>query len=105
MITGLQAAHWNDDTFDDAVNFRPERFLDSNGKFNVKNDVSLPFGAGRRLCAGETFSRNMLFLMSGALAQNFDISPDPTMGLPDMGQIRTGIVSHPPEFWAKFESR
>lgn len=87
------------------MQFKPERFLDDNGKMNLKSDVSLPFGAGKRLCAGETFSRNTMFLIAAALAQNFNITKDPEAPMPDMRKSRVGIANHPPEFWVKFEER
>lgn len=108
IVTNLQAAHWNDDTFADARRFRPERFLDTAGRLSVAQDASLPFGAGKRLCAGETFSRNMLFVLVAALAQSFNVSVA-TEGVvawqPDVDECRSGIISFPPEMWVRFEQR
>lgn len=58
VIAGLYALHNDRKIWGDPENFRPERFLSDDGKLNLKKDLSLPFGAGRRLCAGETFARN-----------------------------------------------
>lgn len=57
--------HWTD-----PENFRPERFLDADGKF-VKDEWLIPFGAGRRVCLGEILARNMLFLIFSSLMQEF----------------------------------
>lgn len=58
VLAGIHALHNNKELWGDPSNFRPERFLSEDGKINLKTDFSLPFGAGRRLCAGETFARN-----------------------------------------------
>lgn len=89
----------------DPENFRPERFLDESGKLSLKKDISVPFGGGKRLCVGETFSRNTLFLMFTALMQNFNIKPRPGDPLPDLGQRITGVVTSMEPFWLRFEAR
>lgn len=106
VVTNLQAAHWDAAQYgDDALRFRPERFLDAHtGELRLGSDTTLPFGAGKRLCAGETFSRNMLFVLSAALAQNFDARVEEGWS-PDVDELRTGIVSVPAEMWVRFEPR
>jgi cytochrome P450 len=58
VLASIFNLHNDKGIWGDPENFRPERFLGGDGKLNLKNDFSLPFGAGRRLCAGETFARN-----------------------------------------------
>ena len=60
--------HWGDPEI-----FRPERFLDSEGKF-VKDEWIIPFGAGKRVCLGEVLARSTLFLFFSALLQEFTFS-------------------------------
>lgn len=105
MITGLQSAHLDETKFQDSTKFQPERFLDVNGRLLLSNDLSKPFGAGKRLCPGETFSRNSLFLICSALVQNFNIKEDIGSKLPKLEDRLTGIISMTPHFWVKFESR
>jgi cytochrome P450 len=57
-LASLHALHSDKELWKDPENFRPERYLDYKGRFSTKKDPSLPFGAGKRLCAGETFARN-----------------------------------------------
>jgi cytochrome P450 len=52
-LASLHALHFDKELWKDPENFRPERYLDYKGRFQTKKDPSLPFGAGRRLCAGE----------------------------------------------------
>lgn len=49
MIPSLYAFHLDKDLWGDPENFRPERFLNENGKLDLKLDKSLPFGAGNIL--------------------------------------------------------
>lgn len=117
IVTGLQVAHWDAKHFEEPRRFRPERFLDDRGRLALCQDTTLPFGAGKRLCAGETFSRNLMFVLVAALAQSFNVSVanDATMSgkaavmetskLLDSAAFSTGIVSFPPALWVNFEQR
>ncbi|XP_059610795.1 probable cytochrome P450 304a1 [Phlebotomus argentipes] len=105
VIPGLFAFHNDPELWGDPHVFRPERFIGDDGKLCLKKDKSLPFGAGKRLCAGETFARNTLFLMVSALAQNFNIKQAPGEKLPDLSKNFTGIITMAPKYWLKFEPR
>lgn len=63
------------------------------------------FNVGKRLCAGETFARNTLFLMISGLLQNFTVKP--ANGNIDEVPLEstTGLISALPDFWATFEPR
>lgn len=100
---GLFALHKDKDVWGDPENFRPERFLED-GKLNLKKDFSLPFGAGRRLCAGETFARNTMFLCVAALLQNFNLKILNGV-LPRLDDTKCGIARMSRDFWIKLESR
>ena len=60
--------HWGD-----PKEFRPERFLDSDGVY-VKDDWMIPFGIGKRTCMGEVMARNLFFLFYTTLLQQFTFS-------------------------------
>lgn len=100
----LFAFHQDKEIWKDPENFRPERFLDENGKLSLKKDISLPFGAGKRLCAGETFSRNTMFLCLTAILQNFDLK-NPGEKLPELDATRCGFIVGPEDYWIKFVPR
>lgn len=90
---------------DDAEVFRPERFL-VDGKLCLKNDKSLPFGLGRRVCAGETFARNTMFLYLTAIMQNYKLESMPGNKLPDLiNGRRTGLVMTINDLWVKLTPR
>lgn len=105
VLPGLYAFHNSKDLWGDPENFRPERLIGPNGKLDLKLDKSLPFGAGKRLCAGETFARNTLFLFISAFFQNFNISLPEGAEFPSLDKNKTGLITYTPEFWVKVTAR
>lgn len=105
VIAGLYAFHNDKELWGDPNCFRPERFIGPDGKLDLKLDKSLPFGAGKRLCAGETFARNTLFLFISAFFQNFNISLPDGEPFPSLSKNGTGIITYTPEFWVKVTAR
>ncbi|EAU76993.2 AGAP003066-PA [Anopheles gambiae str. PEST] len=105
VLIGLDAIHNQREYWGDPERFRPERFLDEHGRLALAKDLSVPFGAGKRLCAGETFARNIMFLTLAALMQNFNIRQPPNARLPDLSKRNTGVIIAPEDFWLKFEPR
>ena len=60
----------NPDVFEDPESFKPERFLQSNGKFiSTRHPGFIPFGMGRRVCLGEKLALADLFLIVVNLLQ------------------------------------
>lgn len=104
VYPGIHTLHFDKDVWTDPENFRPERFIED-GKLSLKNDKSLPFGGGRRLCAGETFARNTMFLCMTALIQNFDFDVDPLHSRADIKSVKNGLARVPESFWLKFKVR
>ncbi|EDV49299.1 probable cytochrome P450 304a1 [Drosophila erecta] len=105
VMPSLYAFHSDSRVWTDPEQFRPERFLDAEGKLSLKLDVSLPFGAGKRLCAGETFARNMLFLVTATMCQHFNFVLGPNDRLPDLSQNLNGLIISPPDFWVQLQDR
>ncbi|XP_055587550.1 probable cytochrome P450 304a1 [Uranotaenia lowii] len=105
VMLSLDLIHHQKGVWDDPEEFRPERFLDERGKLCLAKDISVVFGAGKRLCAGETFARNTMFLMFAALMQNFNILQMPGEPLPDLNARKYGIITTTVPFWLQFEQR
>lgn len=94
--------HLDETIWKNPEEFRPERFLNSDRKLDLKLDKSIPFGLGRRVCAGETFARNTLFLYMVALVQNYKFVSPKGYHIPDIKQERrTELISSLPDFWVE----
>uniref|UniRef100_A0A6M2DMS5 Putative cytochrome n=1 Tax=Xenopsylla cheopis TaxID=163159 RepID=A0A6M2DMS5_XENCH len=104
IMTNLWNMHRDPELWGDGDVFRPERFLDSRG-FLKKKDITMPFGAGKRLCAGETFARQGLFLMFASLMQNFTFSPAPGKCKPPPHGELSGFILTPKDVWIKYDAR
>nr|AAH47194.2 Cytochrome P450, family 2, subfamily K, polypeptide 6 [Danio rerio]AAI64859.1 Cyp2k6 protein [Danio rerio] len=63
--------------------FNPKHFLNKQGQF-VKKDAFMPFGAGRRVCIGESLARMELFLFFTSLLQYFRFTPPPGVSEDDL---------------------
>lgn len=66
----LWAVHHDPDLWGDPDVFRPERFLDSEGKV-VKPDYLIPFSTGTRRCLGEDLAKIEMFMIFAATVQKF----------------------------------
>ena len=65
------------------------------------------FGAGTRVCLGESLAKHRLFLIIAALVQRFHIKPDlsrPVVPYTSRDYI-FHIVAYPPEYRARFIER
>lgn len=105
VFTILDAAMHDPTAWDQPNEFRPERFLDSSGKLCLNKDISVPFGAGKRLCAGETFARNMLFLCVTQILQTFTIQMADGAKLPQFSENMTGLIRTPKDYWIELTAR
>ncbi|KAI8489166.1 hypothetical protein Bbelb_331510 [Branchiostoma belcheri] len=79
--------------------FRPERFLDEEGKV-VKPEWFLPFSAGRRRCLGEQLAKMELFLFYTSLLQQFTFKLPEGAPTPPMD----GLTLSPPVFLNEISS-
>ncbi len=79
IFTNLWALHHNPDVWGDPERFRPERFLDDGGHLvpadHIYRKNLMPFGAGTRVCVGESLALTRLFIWIARLIQRFDIIP------------------------------
>ncbi|XP_018357138.1 PREDICTED: probable cytochrome P450 304a1 [Trachymyrmex septentrionalis] len=102
IFTNLAAIHHDPDLWGDPKIFRPERFLKEDGQ--LAKDFTLPFGFGRRLCAGETYARYNMFETVVLLVQNFNfffIEGEPS----SLENKLPGLIVSPKELWIRLESR
>ncbi|KAL6141845.1 hypothetical protein ACLB2K_060131 [Fragaria x ananassa] len=57
---------------DEPESFKPERFIGSKIDYKGQHYELIPFGAGRRMCAGVPLGHRMLHLTLGSLLHQFD---------------------------------
>lgn len=70
LLINLDDAHRNSENWKNAQSFDPHNFLDEKGNYK-KNAALMPFGVGKRMCAGESMARLELFLFFTHLFQRF----------------------------------
>ncbi|CAG7836158.1 unnamed protein product [Allacma fusca] len=103
LVANTYALHHDPEVWGDPENFRPERFLTSDGKIdkNVSSQV-LAFSTGKRHCIGENLARDQLFLYIVSILQKFTVTctnENPSLvGSP-------GMVRYPQAFELIFTSR
>ncbi|CAG2108781.1 unnamed protein product [Medioppia subpectinata] len=75
----------NDKDWENAYEFKPERFIDSEGQFiTTRPKALIPFGVGRRVCPGEKLAIADLFLVLVRFlqsTQDYDIVLDSNGGI------------------------
>lgn len=76
IIPNIWYLHHNNATWGDPWTFRPERFLDEEGKLLPREHILrkslIPFGCGLRQCPGEMFAKTRSFLYLANLLQRWD---------------------------------
>uniref|UniRef100_A0A8C6WXB7 Cytochrome P450, family 17, subfamily A, polypeptide 2 n=1 Tax=Neogobius melanostomus TaxID=47308 RepID=A0A8C6WXB7_9GOBI len=96
VLVNMWALHHNPTDWPQPDLFKPERFLDGRGG-RVSPSCFLPFGAGPRVCVGESLARLELFLFLSSLLQRISFSLPPAGPVPDL-RGRLGVVLQPPPY-------
>ncbi|XP_047663451.1 steroid 17-alpha-hydroxylase/17,20 lyase isoform X2 [Tachysurus fulvidraco] len=96
VLVNIWAIHHDPAHWEKPDQFRPDRFLDDMGK-KISPPSYLPFGAGPRVCVGESLARIELFLFLSCLLQRFHFSVPSGASLPDL-HGRPGVVLQPQRY-------
>ena len=75
IIANTEAVHLDPKCWEDPTVFNPYRHTDADGTLITNQGNFYPFGAGRRVCAGESLAKVELFLFSSWLLQKFTFLP------------------------------
>ena len=75
IFANTESVHLNPKCWEDPTVFNPYRHIDADGKLITNQGNFYPFGAGRRVCAGEPLAKVELFLFSSWLLQSFTFLP------------------------------
>ncbi|BFZ06896.1 hypothetical protein BsWGS_09935 [Bradybaena similaris] len=88
---------------EDALRFRPERFIDDQGKLKNPEEF-IPFSMGRRACLGESLAKMELFLFLSNMFQRFQFLPANPDSIPSAA-YRCAIVMTPHEYEVRMVER
>ncbi|CAB0032549.1 unnamed protein product [Trichogramma brassicae] len=102
ILMNFYSANNDEKVWKDPQEFRPQRFLDENGKLR-SNSASIPFGLGKRRCLGEVLARHTLFLFASIL-HYYDVNPSPDHPLPELLGY-DGFVISPKPYYLKLTPR
>ncbi|XP_001237486.2 probable cytochrome P450 304a1 [Anopheles gambiae] len=106
FLFDLDSVNNQPEVWGDPRTFRPDRMLDEEtGMLALSKDRSLTFSVGRRECPGQTYTRNVMFLIVATLVQRFELLPLQSDRLPDLSKRQTGLVHGPDDFWVRFLPR
>lgn len=72
LMVNLFAIHHDPELWPEPEKFRPERFLNKEGRLE-KREGLMPFGSGKRACPGEPLAHLELFLYATNLLGRFRI--------------------------------
>uniref|UniRef100_A0A914ZD70 Cytochrome P450 n=1 Tax=Panagrolaimus superbus TaxID=310955 RepID=A0A914ZD70_9BILA len=73
VVPEISQVLYDEKIFPEPHKFLPERFLDSDGKFQTKPEL-IPFSIGKRACLGESMARAELYLFTANLFNHFEVS-------------------------------
>jgi len=96
IVPLLYSVHMDPTLWDSPEEFRPSRFLNSEGKI-TKPEYFLPFGVGRRMCLGDTLARMELFLFFTSILHLNHLRTPPGQSPPNL-RGNTGITITPDSF-------
>ncbi|CAK8692689.1 unnamed protein product [Clavelina lepadiformis] len=95
IVPNLWAVHNDPNVWEEPGQFRPERFLDADGKFVASNQV-IPFSLGSRRCMGEQLAKTEIFIFLVSMVQKFEFLPDPEADkLPEINDGTNGLAFSP----------
>ena len=95
----------------DPFTFKTERFLDNNGELVLPDHPNRKlfgaFGRGSRVCIGESFAINRLFMFITCILQQFHVEAENSNHLPscDPRDYGFGLTFTVPEYNIKFVPR
>uniref|UniRef100_A0A8C4MD49 Cytochrome P450 2E1 n=1 Tax=Equus asinus asinus TaxID=83772 RepID=A0A8C4MD49_EQUAS len=97
VIPTLDSLLYDNQEFPDAEKFKPEHFLNENGKFKY-SDHFKAFSAGKRVCVGEGLARMELFLFLTAILQHFNLKSLVDPKDIDLSPVTIGFGNIPPNY-------
>lgn len=100
--------HYDERYYEEPEKFKPERFLDSDGKLTIKvtdSQFFLPFGSGPRICIAHRFAMLEIKLVIAHLLALTHLSPSDKTPSPIIPTTRTFQLMPDNGFWLNLELR
>ena len=96
VLINLWHIQTNSKDWKDPESFKPDRFLDDDGKFLGWNSVTnfIPFGAGRRMCLGQALGKMDTFAAASRMLHQFRFDIPPGEEEPTREGV-TGLIRFP----------
>jgi len=104
VLINVEAMNNDQQYWDQPTVFNPSRFLDFKGHYSAENAAYLPFGAGRRVCAGESIAKRELFLFAANILHQFEFRKAPGCSLENVND-KGALVNTPKPFKVIAEDR
>ncbi|KAL9969841.1 hypothetical protein ACROYT_G022108 [Oculina patagonica] len=76
VFANTESVHLDPKCWENPTEFNPYRHIDKDGKLITNQGNFYPFGAGRRVCAGEALAKVKLFLFVSWLFHKFTFVPE-----------------------------
>ena len=105
VVANIRNFMHDPNVFDDPQSFKPERFLESDGKTIKKYDQFVPFGIGKRFCMGDSLAKHEIFIFFVMMIQRIKFGPSEVFGKPDKNHCTMGFTAIPKPFHVKVEKR
>ncbi|XP_072035387.1 cytochrome P450 2U1-like [Amphiura filiformis] len=103
IVSNLYAVMRNPNTFTEPDQFKPERFINDEGKYFERKEVC-PFGIGRRNCVGQSLAKMELFVFFTHLLHRYSlVKPDDAPPITFNGAY--GLTFAPKPYIIKFDLR
>ncbi|KAG1656599.1 Cytochrome P450 2C1 [Nymphon striatum] len=99
----LYTIHRDPKLWDDPDSFNPSRFIDAEGKV-FRPPYLMPFGSGKRNCAGESLAKMEIFLFFATLLQNFVFEAPDKNSLPPLTSPK-GMIRVPSKYKVRCHRR
>lgn len=101
VLLDLESVHLDAKCWENPKEFNPYRHIDSEGELITNQGYWLPFGAGRRGCAGEPLAKVELFLLLSIMLHQFEFLPANTESLPSLAAKKYMITKYPLSYKVK----
>ena len=76
VLPNVEAVHLDQECWENPEDFNPYRHIDACGNLITNQGNLLPFGAGRRVCPGESLAKVELFLFLSFMLQHYTFVPE-----------------------------